>query len=127
MTAAVTFTVVAAVFGLSAMIAAVPAVPVSVSRLIFRYIDVVIPSILHEIDGPATGIVLMTMLTPVLCVSRRNMHIDWGRYVYSCRYVGDDYGLWIDDCWRREGSDIDPAIETRLTNTNRDADIGGFC
>ena len=127
MTSAVTPTVIAFVVVPTTMIIAMPAVAVSVSRLIFRYIDVVIPLIFHEIDGPATGIILMTMLTPVFCVSRRNIQIDGRRSLHSRRYVSDYNGCWINDLWPRKVSDVDSAIKSRLTDAYRDANIRGLC
>ena len=122
----VTFTMIAAVVVLTTVVIAMPAVAVSVSRLIFRYVDVVIPLMLHEIDRPATGIVFMTMFSPVFFVSRRNMQIE-RRIRHTHRHGSDHDRLRINDLWPWKGSDIDPAIKAWLTDTDRHAHIGGLC
>jgi hypothetical protein len=88
----------------------------SMPRLIFWHIDVIIPLIFHEIDGPAAGIILMTMLTPVFCVSRRNIQIDGGGSLHSRRYVSDYNGCCMNDLWPRKVSDVNAAIKSRLTD-----------
>ena len=52
------------------------AIPVTVAAamvivivLVVRYIFVVVPIVSDEVDRPATGIVLRTVLTPVLLVT----------------------------------------------------------
>ncbi len=90
---------------------------VSMPRLIFSHIDVIVPLIFHEIDGPATGIVLVAMLAPVFCVSRRNIHIDGGRSRHSHRYMSDYNRCWIHKLRSRKVSDVEPAIKSRLTET----------
>ena len=127
MTTAVTFTMIAFVVVLTTVVIAMPAVAVSMPRLIFWHIDVIVPLIFYKIDGPATGIILMTMLTPVFCVSRRNIQIDGRRSLHPRRYVSDYNGCWINDLWPRKVSDVDSAIKSRLTDAYRDANIRGLC
>jgi len=50
----------------------IPAI-MSVTRDVF----VVVPVIAHEVDRSAAGIVLGTMLAPVLLVPRRDVQVDW--------------------------------------------------
>jgi hypothetical protein len=64
---------IAMVVSPAAVVIAMSTVLVSMPRLIFRHIDFVIPSVLHEIDRSATGIVFVAMLAPLFCVSRRNV------------------------------------------------------
>ena len=126
MTSAVTPTMIASVVVAATVVIAMPAVAMSVSRLIFRYIDVVIPLISHEIDRPATGIVFMTMFCPMFFVSRRNMQIE-RRMRHTHRHGTDHDRLRINDLWPWKVSDIDLAIKAWLTNADRHADIGGLC
>ena len=126
MTPAVPPTMVAFVVVPTTMVIAMPAVAVSMSRLIFRYIDVVIPLIAHEIDGPATGIVFTTMFSPMFFVSRRDMQIERGMR-HTHRHGTDHDRLRINDLWPWKVSDVDLAIKAWLTNADRHADIGGLC
>ncbi len=41
-----------------------------------RYVFVVVPVIAHEVDRSAAGMVLGTMLVPVLLVPRRDVQVD---------------------------------------------------
>ena len=126
MTSAMTPTMIAFVVVPTTVVIAMSAVAVSVSRLIFWYIDLVIPLISHEIDWPATGIVLMTMFCPMFFVSRRNMQIE-RRIRHTHRHGTDHDRLRINDLWPWKVSDIDLAIKAWLTNTDRHTDIGGLC
>ena len=126
MTSAMTPTMIAFVVVPTTMVIAMPAVAVSMSRLIFRYIDVVIPLIAYKIDRPATGVVFMTMFSPMFFVSRRNMQIE-RRMRHTHRQGTDHDRLRINDLWPWKVSDIDLAIKAWLTNADRHADIGGLC
>ncbi len=125
MTFAVTPTMIASVVVPITVVIPMPAA-VPVSRLVFRYIDVVIPTISYEIDRPATGVVFMAVFFPMFFVSRRNMQIDWRiRHTHRCGTDHDRFG--INDLWPWKVSDIDPAVKARLPNADRHADIGGLC
>ena len=126
MTSAVTPTMIASVVVPATVAIAMPAVAVSLSSLVFRHIDVVIPLISHEIDGPATSIVFVTMSFPMFFVSGRNMQIE-RRIRHTHRHGTDHDRLWINDLWPWKVSDIDLAIKAWLTNADRHADIGGLC
>jgi hypothetical protein len=43
-------------------------------------VHVVIPVLLHEVDGLAAGLVLSTVLAPVSRVPRRHAQVDWPGY-----------------------------------------------
>lgn len=120
-------TAIALVIFSTTVVVAMPTALVSVTRPIFWYIDLIIPSVFDEIDGPATGVILITMLAPLFCVSRRNMQIDRRRYMHAHRHRTDHNRGGVNDLGSGIVSDIDLAIESRLTDADRDADIGGLC
>jgi hypothetical protein len=60
------------VFVMSVPVVVVIPTIMSVARDVF----VVVPIIAHEVDGSAAGMVLGTMLAPVLLVSRRDVQVD---------------------------------------------------
>ena len=97
---------------------------VSVPPLIFGHVDVVVPLILDEIDGTATGIVLVAMLVPVFCMPGGNIDVDRRRHLHSRGYMSNDDGSWVDHLRRREVANIDAAIKSRLTDADGHADIG---
>jgi len=96
---------------------------VSVSRLVSRYIHVIIPLVPYEIDRPATSIVFVAMFVPMFCVTRRHVQIDWSIHH---RHGADDYRLRIDNLRSREVSNIDLPIKAWLADTDRHAYIGGL-
>src|SRR5437773_6240161 len=89
---------------------------------IVRNIDVVVPTLLHEIDRLAARVVSGAVFGPVLRMSRRHVQIDWrGRHV---RWPGLDHDrLRIDELRWRETADLDAPIETGLADANRNADL----
>lgn len=91
---------------------------VSMPLLVFRYIDIIIPLIAHEIDRPVTGIVFMAMLLPLFLVSGRNVEINRRRRRNTHMRGNNHNGFRIDDLWFWIVSDIDLAIKTRLTDTD---------
>ena len=64
---------VMAIVFIMAMSVAVTAAMVIVTVLVVRYIFVVVPIVSDEVDRPATGVVLSTVLTPVLLVTWRHV------------------------------------------------------
>src|SRR3974377_408106 len=56
-----------------------------IALAIVRDIDIVVPAIVHEIDAASAGVILITMLAPVLGVSRRHTQVE--------RLFGDGHTL----------------------------------
>lgn len=97
-----------------AMIHAMLAVrPSTVTRAIFRYINIVIPTILHKIDRAPTRIVMTAVAVPFFGLSRRDVQIDW--FVRDANWPYDD-GLRIHEYRPREIADIDTPVKTGLAH-----------
>lgn len=100
-------------------------VPLPMTRLILGHINVIVPSIAHEIDGTATGIILGAVLAPVFLMTGRYVHVhrlidNPGR---SC--MNHD-GFCVDNFRLRIISDVNAAIKAGLADTDRHPDIGGI-
>ena len=79
--------------------------------LISRNIFAVIPVVSHKINRFATGVVVPTVLAPVLHMARRNMQIDWrAAYGYSLNVTR----LRVNELRRRKAANIESAIEAGL-------------
>ena len=97
---------------------------VAVLVLVSRHVFVVVPVIAHEVDPPAAGVVLRTMLAPVLLVPRRYVKVNRrGRNEF--RRLLDHHGLRIDQLRLRKVADIDLAEESGLADTDRHAYVAG--
>src|SRR5438093_12962556 len=85
-------------------------------------IDVVVPTLLDEIDRLAARVVSGAVFGPVLCMSRRDVQIDRkGRYM---RRPGlDDDRLRVDELRWRKTADFDETVETGLADANRNTDV----
>jgi hypothetical protein len=87
-------------------------------------IDVVVPDVIHKIDRLAAGVVSVAMLAPVLGVAGRDPEIE-RRQDYAHGRRADEDRLRIDESRLRDVADIEPAIETRLSDADGDTDVGG--
>jgi len=108
-----------------AMLPVVPAmIVVAVLALVSRHVFIVVPIIAHEVDPPAAGVVLRTMLAPVLLVPRRHVQINRrGRNEF--RRLLNYHRLRIDQLRLRRVADIDLAEESGLADSNRHAYVAG--
>ncbi len=68
------------VFVPTVVVTTVPAIVVSMPRLVFWHINIFIPLTLYEIDRPVTGIVFITILFPSFLMSGRNVQIERWRH-----------------------------------------------
>ena len=92
--------------------------------LVMMHVFVVVPLVLHEIDGPAAGAVLTTMLAPVLLMPRRHMQIDRRHLVvFGCAL--NDNRLGVHDRRPWHVSDFDLPVKAWLSDADRDRDIAG--
>lgn len=100
-------------------------VPLPMTRLILGYINVIIPSIAHEIDGAATGIILGAVLAPVFLMTGRYVQVD--RLIDNPgRSCMNHDGFCVDNFRLRIISDVNVAIKAGLADTDRHPDIGGI-
>ncbi len=97
---------------------------VAVLVLVSRHVFVVVPVIAHEVDPPAAGVVLRTMLAPVLLVPRRYVKVN-RRCRNEFRRLLDHHGLRIDQLRLRRVADIDLPEESGLADSNRHAYVAG--
>ena len=95
----------------------------SIAGLLMRCIDVIVPSFLDEIDRTAASIVLAAVLAPVLCVTGGHMHVDGLMNNTDRRRMNYD-GSCVDDFGVGKTPYVNTAVEARLGDTDRHADIG---
>ena len=126
--------VVAAVVFIFVMVAvSMPVIPTIVMTvfvfsvmlfLVTGHIVAFIPVVLHEIDPFAAGVVFVAVLAPMFGMMPRYAQID-GRAISGSPL--DHYRLTIDYAWCRIVTYVEPAIEARLADRDRDADVGSQC
>jgi hypothetical protein len=94
----------------------------SMMLLIIRHVSFIVPPVLYEIDRAATGIVFGAVLTPMLFMTGRYMHIN--RLIYDSGGHRLNYdGFCINEFGLRRVSDVNAAIETGLTDADRNSNI----
>jgi len=103
-----------------ATFAAILVVPI----MVMGHILLLVPVLAHKIHWPTAGVVLCTMLAPVLLMARRNVEIDRIRDDDLRRTLDYD-GLRIDQCRWRQLTQVNLAIETQTIDANGDADVIG--
>ncbi|MFD2271909.1 hypothetical protein ACFS07_14010 [Undibacterium arcticum] len=82
--------------------------PAAAMLTVARNVDVVIPTILDEIDPLTAGIVSIAILAPVLGMARRHMQVErWACHSHRL----DDDRLRVDQLWRRHIADVNAAIK----------------
>ena len=122
----VLFVAMALVAVLAAMLAAVvivPVMPLAVFLPVFRDVLIVVPTVLHKVDRPATRVVLAAVLAPILLMPRGHVKIN-RRGSHA-----DTHGLNNDrlrkDQLRRPGKSayFDVAEEARLSNAYRNSGV----
>jgi len=86
-------------------------------------IFMLVPVVLHEVDVPVAGMVMVTIPFPVLDMAWRDVQVD-RRAVHLGTF--DNHRLWIDEHRRRGITNIDLAVKARLTHADRDPDVGGI-
>lgn len=100
-------------------------VPLPMTRLILGHVNVIVPSIAHEIDGAATGIILGAVLAPVFLMTGRYVQVD--RLIDNPgRNCMNHDGFCVDNFRLRIISDVNAAIKAGLADTDRHRDIGGI-
>src|SRR5512140_917522 len=107
-------------------VTAMPAIVVSMPRLVFRHVNFLIPSVAHKIDRSATGIVFPAMLFPVLLVSGRDVQVERLGY-HPSRRRNDHDRPRVNELRLREVPDVNMSIKTGLANADRNTDAGGIC
>ena len=113
-------------FALSVSLVFLSAVILAMTRLILRYIDIVVPPVTHEIDRSAAGIIFVAVLAPFFLMTRRHVQVD--RLINdTCRSVPDYDGLCVNEFGLRIVSDVNAAIKTRLADADKHTDIGCLC
>ena len=100
----------------------VPVRAITVTLLIARNVFALIPVVLNKIDAFATGVVLVTMLAPIFGMTGRNAQIDRRALDH---YPLDHHWLTIDELRRRIITDVDLAIESGMTDAQRNSNIRG--
>jgi hypothetical protein len=103
------------------LIAAIGVIPVVLT--IMGNVGIVVPVISNKVDRLAAGVVLATMLTPIPFMSGPHVKINRGWQRFTAAPYGNDRRA-IDKPWCRGIPNIDSAKKPRLTNVDRDSDIG---
>jgi hypothetical protein len=103
-----------------------PAVILGISRLMLRYIDIIVPPVTNEIDRLAAGIIFAAVLAPVLLMTRR--HVQVHRLINNAGRHGSNHdGSRVNEFGLREASDVNASIKTGLADADRHTDIGCLC
>jgi len=103
-----------------------PAVILAMTRLILRYIDIIVPPITHEIDRLAASIIFAAVLAPFFLMARR--HVQVHRLINNTgRSMPNHDGLCVYEFGLRKVSDVNAAIKTGLADADRHTDIGCLC
>jgi len=103
-----------------------PAVILAISRLMLRYINIIIPPVAHEIDRLAASIIFAAVLAPVFLMTGR--HVQVHRLINNAGRSGVDHdGSRINDFRLGIVSDVNAAIKTGLADADRHTDIGCLC
>ncbi len=98
----------------------------AMTRLVLRYIYIIVPSVFDKIDRAAAGIIFCAMLAPLLLVTWRDVHID--RLINNTSRSGLNHdGPCINDFWLRVVPDVNTSVKAGLADTDRNTDIGGLC
>jgi hypothetical protein len=95
----------------------------SMPLLVARDVFVPIPVVPHKVDALIAGVVFTAMSAPILRMAWRHMQIDG--WAVHCRPI-HDARLLIDQLRPRKVADVDMAVETGLTDVDRDTDIGSM-
>jgi len=106
----------------AAVILAVFLTSIALLTLIVRNVFAVVPVVLHKIDPLPAGAVLVAVLAPVLCMTRRHVQVD--RRAHDRHPLNDDR-LWVDQLRRRIAANVDAPVETGLADAYRYAKVGG--
>lgn len=93
-----------------------------ITLLVARNVFPLVPVILDKIDPLTAGVVLAAVLTPMFCVPRRHIQINRRSVAGN---PTDHHRLRINQYRLRVVAYVDAAIEARLANAYRHADIGG--
>lgn len=84
-----------------------------------------VPAVLHEVDRPAAGVVLVAMLAPVLLVGRRHPQVD--RFRRALEFgPGNDHRLLDDQLGLGESADVDSTVDPRLADAYGHADVSSL-
>lgn len=111
----------------AAVLAAVIAIVIATMLLaVTGRIFVLIPAILDKIHLLSTRIIRATMLRPMFGVAGWHPQVNRLPLDIAHRALNDD-GFRIDHLRPGKLADIDAAIEARLADIDRYADIGGHC
>jgi hypothetical protein len=94
-----------------------------VALTIMGNVGIVVPVISNKVDRLAAGVVLATMLTPIPFMSRPHVKINRGWQRFTATPYGNDRRA-IDKPWCRSIPNIDSAKKPRLTDVDRDSDVG---
>ena len=82
------------------------------------------PVVADEVDRLTAGAVLAAVAAPVLLVRRRHVEIDRPPFDDVIRRRGDDHRLRQHQGRARQIADVDAAVDARLVDADRDADVG---
>lgn len=94
-----------------------------ITHLMMRHIDIIVPTITHEIDWTAAGIIFIAVLAPFFLMTGRYMHVDWLMNNPDRGRV-DNHRSCVNEFWFRIVSDVNATIKAWLTYADRYTDIG---
>ena len=81
--------------------------------LIMRRVDIIVPTVLNEIDRSTASIIFGAVLLPVFCVAGWHVQINW--LFNNVRRARLNYDwTWVNEFWPRGASNVDLTIKARL-------------
>ncbi len=104
------------------LIAVMLVVAISMLVPIAGRIDIVIPTVLHEVDLLTASIVLTAVLRPFFCMARRDAQINWFSNITRRRLNDDRFS--INHGRLGKLTNVYSSIKSRLADINRHANIG---
>jgi hypothetical protein len=101
------------------------AVILAVTRLIVRHVDIIIPLIMHEIDGSVTSLIFAAVLAPVFLMTGRYVQVDW--LIRSTGTLSNHDRSRVNEFGLRSVSNVNAAIKSWLADADRHTDISCLC
>ena len=81
-----------------------------------RHIDIIVPFVAYEIDRSSASIIFLTVLVPVLLMTRRHVQIN---RLHDMTWRGSNHdGFWVNELRLRSVPNVNAPIKARLAGTD---------
>ena len=95
-----------------------------VFSMVMGNINVVVPPVLDEIDGPVAGIIPVTVLGPFFRMSGRHMEIEWFMNNVDGRWADHD-GIGVNQLGPGGVAYVNLSVKSGLADAHRYINVGG--